>query len=212
MAELGDQQAFYEQIGFSQRIGFGQRPAVLVIDMYYGVTDPESPMHIAMDSEMKQIQRVITAARTAHVPVIYTTVAYHANFMDGGTFVEKIPLLRSMRAGSRLTQLDERLTPRDDELVLTKQYPSAFYGTPLQAVLTGLGVDTTILTGNSTSGCIRATAIDAVSGNFRVIVPRDCVADRVLLSHKVNLFDIDAKYGDVVDTDAVLDYLMQFAK
>lgn len=208
MADLASQQDYYEQIGFSVRTGFGKRPAILVIDMCRGITEPGHPLSIDMDHSIKPMQSMFALARDKGVPVIYTTVAYAPpHFADGGTFVEKIPLLRELSLGSPLTEIDPRIPPAPGEIVITKKFPSGFYGTNLQSLLTGLGIDTTIVIGNSTSGCVRATVIDAVSGGFRVILPRECVADRAPLSHAVNLFDMDSKYADVVATAEVIEYL-----
>ena len=125
-------------------------------------------------------------------------------FRDGGWFVKKIPSLEVLRPGSKEAQIIPELAPRSGELVIEKRFPSGFSGTTLHAYLTRCEVDTVIVTGNSTSGCMRATVIDAVSAGFRVIIPRQGVADRVALSHLVNLFGMDAKYGDVMDVDDVL--------
>lgn len=208
MKDLASQQDFYQQIGFSVRIGFGERPAILVIDMCRGITEAGHPLSIDMDHSIGPMKSMFELARSKGVPVIYTTVAYTpSHYADGGTFVEKIPLLRELTLGSELSEIDPRIAPAPDEIVITKKMPSGFYGTNLQSLLTGLGIDTTIVVGNSTSGCVRATVIDAVSGGFRVILPRECIADRAPLSHAVNLFDMDSKYGDVVAASEVIEYL-----
>lgn len=210
MEDLASQEDFYQQIGFSVRIGFGERPAILVIDMCRGITEPGHPLSIDMSAAFEPMTRMLGLARERGVPVIYTTVAYTPpHLADGGTFVAKIPLLRELVEGSPLTEIDSRCAPQRGDIVITKKFPSAFYGTNLQSMLTSLKVDTTIVVGNSTSGCVRATVIDAVSGGFRVIIPRECVADRAPLSHAVNLFDMDAKYGDVMSTTNVIQYLQQ---
>ncbi|MBE09564.1 MAG: hypothetical protein CMM35_04575 [Rhodospirillaceae bacterium] len=118
-----------------------------------------------------------------------------------------MPLLRDLYIGSQASEIDPRVPVMDEDHLITKKFPSAFYGTNLQSQLTGLGVDTTIIVGNSTSGCVRATACDAVSCGFKPIVPSDCVADRAPLSHQVNLFDMDSKYADVMPSSEVLEYL-----
>jgi len=141
------------------------------------------------------------------VPVIYTKVLYSRSLLDGGLFVQKIPVLQTMVAGEPLAEIASELEVREDDLVLVKQYASAFFATPLAATLTSLQVDTLILAGCSTSGCIRATAVDGMQHGFRVIVPRDCVGDRHEAPHEANLFDINAKYGDVVSLGEVVERL-----
>ena len=121
--------------------------------------------------------------------------------------MKKVPVLRSMVEGEPLTEIVPELPPKPNDVVLKKQYASAFFGTPLAAMLTSLGVDSVIVTGCSTSGCIRATAVDGMQHGFRVIVPRECVGDRHAGPHEANLFDIDSKYGDVVSKAEVLAYL-----
>lgn len=208
MKDLASQKDFYAQIGFSTRIGFGERPAILVIDMCRGITEAGHPLSIDMDDAFGPLNAMLAAARRKGLPIVYTTVAYTPpHLADGGMFVKKIPLLNDLVEGSALTEIDPRCAPLPGEIVLTKKFPSGFYGTNLQSLLTGLGIDTTIIVGNSTSGCVRATVIDAVSGGFRVIIPRECVADRAPLSHAVNLFDMDAKYGDVVASADAIGYL-----
>lgn len=213
MEDLASQQDFYQQLGFSVRIGFGERPAILVIDMCRGITEPGHPLSIDMNHSIGPMRAMFETARSRDVPIIYTTVAYTSpHYADGGAFVEKIPLLRELIIGSPLTEIDPRIAPAPGDVVITKKFPSGFHGTNLHSLLTTLGIDTTIVVGNSTSGCVRATTIDAVSGGFRVILPRECIADRVPLSHAVNLFDMDSKYGDVVAASEVIDYLSRVAK
>lgn len=211
MSDLEHQHDYYAKIGFSERIGFGSRPAVLVIDMCRGITEAGNPMHIDMDEHIGHINAILDAARAAAAPVIFFTVEYHPDHTDGGWFARKVPLVKGLLAGSEASQIDPRLPMAAGDHLIKKKFPSAFYGTHLQSLLTHLGVDTTILAGNSTSGCVRATAIDAISGGFRPIVARECVADRAPLSHAVNLFDIDSKYGDVVAAGEVIAHLVRLA-
>ena len=206
MKEINNQQDYYDNIGFSERLGFGARPAVLVIDMCRGITEP-GKMYIDMDDHIPRINAINEAARRIEAPVIFTTVAYHKDLSDAGTFGQKCPLVQNLLYGTEGVDIDPRLPVEESDHLLVKKFPSAFYGTNLQSQLTGLGVDTTIIVGNSTSGCVRATTCDAVSGGFKPVVPSDCVADRALLSHKVNLFDMDAKYADVMPSSEVLAYL-----
>ncbi len=207
MKEIDSQQSYYDNIGFSERIGFGERPAVLVIDMCRGITEAGQKMFIDMEEHIPRIDAILAAARDVAAPVIFTTVSYHADLADAGTFGKKVPLVQDLLHGSPLVDIDPRLPMEDSDHLMVKKFPSAFYATHLQSMLTGLGVDTTIVVGNSTSGCVRATVCDAVSGGFRVIVGKDCVADRAPLSHTVNLFDMDAKYADVVESKEIVSYL-----
>jgi nicotinamidase-related amidase len=206
MVDIVSQQAYYDNIGFSERLGFGERPAVLVIDMCRGITEP-GKMFIDMDDHIPHINAINVAARKVGAPVIFTTVAYHKDLSDSGTFGQKVPLVQNFLYGSEGVEIDPRLPIEDVDHLLVKKFPSAFYGTNLQSQLTGLGIDTTIIVGNSTSGCVRASACDAISGGFRPIVVSNCVADRAPLSHQINLFDMDSKYADVVPSADVLSYL-----
>jgi maleamate amidohydrolase len=193
---------------FDGRLGFGHKPAVLVIDFIRAYTTPGSALYAPPVCEaVNQTVEVLDAARQRGVPVIYTQVLYSKNGLDGGLFVQKVPVLRAMVAGEPLAEIVPELSPTPDDVVVTKQYASAFFGTSLAATLTALGVDTVILTGCSTSGCIRASAVDAMQYGFRPIVPRECVGDRRPEPHEANLFDIHSKYGDVVSKAEVLDYL-----
>ena len=141
------------------------------------------------------------------MPVIYTRVLYNRNGLDGGIFVQKVPILRKMVEGEPLADIVPELPPTERDVIINKQYASAFFGTSLAAMLTSLSVDTVILTGCSTSGCVRATAVDGMQNGFRVIVPQECVGDRHPQPHEANLFDINSKYGDVVPKQEVMDYL-----
>ena len=150
---------------------------------------------------------LLKAAREKEVPIIYTRVIYHPSGADGGLFVKKVPALRKMIEGEPLAEIVPELPPDPDDVILIKQYASSFFGTSLATMLTARGIDTLIITGCSTSGCVRATALDAMQYGFRPIVPRECVGDRHEGPHEANLFDINAKYGDVVSRDDVIDRL-----
>lgn len=197
----------YEKKGIGDRVGFGVRPAVIVIDFIVGFTDTESPLAANMGRELAATLRVLEASRRKSIPIIFSTVAYDGSCREAGPFIRKIPSLRVLRAGSRWVQIDPRLKRRRDEILLVKRFASCFFGTHLASYLTWQGVDTLILTGCTTSGCVRATATDGMQNGFRVIVPRQCVADRAQGPHEANLLDIDAKYGDVVSIEQVLSYM-----
>jgi maleamate amidohydrolase len=145
----------------------------------------------------------IASARAALVPVIYTKVLFHSSGADGGLFVRKVPALRGLVAGEPLAEIDPSIAPRPEDLVVIKNYPSAFFGTSLFGTSLGpalnvFGIETLVLSGCSTSGCVRATAVDGIQYGYRVIVPRECVGDRHDAPHDSALFDINAKYGDVL--------------
>lgn len=194
--------------GFGGRAGFGQRAALLVVDFINGYLTPGSPLYAApgVPAAVEATRPVLEAARTSGVPIIFTRVAYAPDGSDGGVFVQKVPALLQVTEESPLSQIADVIAPLPDETVITKKFASAFFGTPLVALLHENRVDTIILVGCSTSGCIRATAVDGMQHGFRVIVPRECVGDRRPEPHEANLFDIAAKYGDVVDRADVLRY------
>lgn len=191
------------------RIGFGHQAALLSIDFVQGYTLADAPLYAPGAVEaVAHMPKLLEAARQSATPVIHTRILYHAKDQsDGGIWVQKAPVMRDMVEGNPYARFCEAATPRDDELVITKQYASAFFGTSLASTLTAMGIDTLILTGCSTSGCIRATAVDGVQYGFRVIVVRDCVGDRHPAPHEANLFDIDSKYGDVISLEEALAHL-----
>ena len=194
--------------GFGGRGGRGRRPALVVIDMTLGFTDPESPLACDLEGPVSEIQKLLEAARRAGIPVVFTTIAFReSDKLTAAAFIDKVPALLTLEAGTRWAEIDPRLAPRETEPVLNKLFASGFFGTGLSSLLTAAGVDTLIITGASTSGCVRATAVDALQYGFRPVVPREAVGDRNPDAHEANLYDVDAKYGDVVRVEEVLDYL-----
>ncbi|MCH2556646.1 MAG: isochorismatase family protein [Alcanivorax sp.] len=193
------------------RIGFGQRPALISIDFMKAYTSDGADLYApGVVAALPHAARALAAARDAGVPVIHTNIRYQpGRFLDGGVWVKKAPVMKAMVDGNPLAEFCDEVRPLDDELVITKQYASAFFGTSLAATLTALGVDTLVLVGCSTSGCIRASAVDGLQHGFRVMVLRDGVGDRHPAPHEANLFDINGKYGDVIDTADFLDHLKQ---
>lgn len=184
---------------FGARIGFGREPAVLVVDFIRAYTTPGASLYAP--DVVAAVAATVPLVRTARERgrlVAFTQVLYGSSGLDGGLFVRKIPVLRELVRGAELAAIVPELEPTPDDLVITKQYASAFFGTSLAPALTARGVDTVVVTGCSTSGCVRATAVDGMQHGFRVIVPRECVGDRARGPHEANLFDIDSKYGDVV--------------
>ena len=185
--------------GFHGRTGHGERPALVVVDLSLGFTDPESPLACDLDDVVAAVARLLDAARRAGLPVVYTTVAYdEEGRRRAATFIEKVPALLTLEAGSRWVEIDPRIAPQPGEPVLSKLHASAFFETELANLLAAAGCDSVVVTGASTSGCVRATAVDALQHGYRTIVPREAVGDRNTAAHEANLYDIDAKYGDVV--------------
>jgi maleamate amidohydrolase len=198
--------------GFHGRAGFGQAPALIVVDLNVGFTDPASPLVCDLEDVVDAIRRLLDEARRAEIPVVYTTVSYsEGDKRTAATFIDKVPALLTLAAGSRWVEIDPRIAPRADEPVLNKLFASAFFGTPLASLLASAGCDSLIVTGASTSGCVRATVVDALQHGYRPIVPREAVGDRNPDAHEANLFDIDAKYGDVVSVDDVVVHLEELA-
>ncbi len=194
--------------GFGGRGGFGRRPALAIIDMTLGFTDPESPLACDLEKPVANIAELLEAARKAEIPVVFTTIAYReSDKLTAAAFIDKVPVLLALEAGTRWAEIDPRIAPRETEPVLNKLFASGFFGTGLPSLLTAAGVDTLIITGASTSGCVRATAVDALQYGFRPVVPREAVGDRNPDAHEANLYDVDAKYGDVVPVEEVLEYL-----
>ncbi len=198
---------YYRSQGIGEELGFGSRPAALIVDFQKGLTDPEQPAGADMDREVKNTAQLLKAFRFNGFPVIFTVIAYHPTLKDGGLMVKKTPVLGNYLLNSSLSEVDSRLQPQDSEPVLTKQYGSSFFGTPLASMLTAQGVDTLVIAGCITSGCIRATAVDALQYGFRAVIPRECVADRSFIPHQVSLMDLQARYADVRSLEEVLAYI-----
>lgn len=202
---MSDAAGVYGERGFGQRQGAGTKPALVIIDLNYAFTDPTSPLHCDTDQAVQATARLLDAAREGGRPIAFTTLEYD----EGGkrvarAFIAKAPALAMMTPGSRWAQIDERIAPREGEPVLLKLFASAFFGTALQPMLTAAGCDTLVVTGASTSGCVRATVVDGVQHGLSVLVPREAVADRAPSAHEASLTDIDAKYGDVVSLEEAI--------
>ena len=197
---------------FDGALPWGRRPALIVIDFIRAYTTPGAPLFAAgVVAAVAAAPPLLAAARRAGAPVIYTRVLYHPSGRDGGLFVRKVAALRAMVEGETLAEIVPELPPGPDDLVIVKQYASAFFGTSLAATLTALGCDTLLIAGCSTSGCVRATAVDTMQHGFLPVVVRDCVGDRHPGPHEANLFDIQAKYGEVRPLADVLAYLGELA-
>jgi nicotinamidase-related amidase len=199
----------YQRSGLGRRIGFGKRPALLIVDMQVGFTAPErSPLAGNLEGQVAAIRRLLGPMRAKGWPVVYTVVAYEADHQaDAGLWTAKVPTLRHLKIGSDLVALDPRIARTPQDFLIVKQYPSAFFGTHLASTLTSMGIDTLIVTGATTSGCVRASVVDALSHGFRPIIPEESVGDRAQEPHEANLFDMDSKYGDVMPLAEVLSYI-----
>ena len=207
LAEETDDLAENYERAYSGRIGFGKKPALLLVDFVQAYFEPGCDLYAGVDGALASALRLREAAHTAGVPVILTRVTYHETGLDGGRFFEKAKPLRNFLPGSPTAAWPAGLTPLPSELIISKQYPSAFFGTSLASTLTAAGIDTVILTGLSTSGCVRATCVDCMSHGFRTIVVRDACGDRHPAPHEANLFDMNTKYADVVDEAEAIMYL-----
>ena len=188
------------------KVGFGARPALILIDFLQAYTTAGAPLYAsAVTKAVRCTVPLLDEARRRSIPLVHTNIRYMAGgCADGGWWVRKAPVMKSMVAGNPLAEFCPDVAPREGEPVVTKQYASAFFGTSLAAMLTTWRIDTVVLVGCSTSGCIRASAVDAVQHGFRTIVVRQCVGDRHPAPHEANLFDINSKYGDVVDVEEAL--------
>lgn len=201
-----------EHLGFHGRSGFGERPALVVVDMNLGFTDPRSPLACDLEEVVASIAELLRGARAAGAPVIYTTVAYdEAGKRAAAAFIDKVPALLTLQPGTRWVEIDPRIAPQRGEPVLTKLFASAFYGTALPSLLVASGCDSVVVTGASTSGCVRATVVDALQHGYRPVVPREAVGDRNADAHEASLYDIDAKYGDVVSCEEALASMEELA-
>lgn len=198
--------------GFHGRAGFGRRPALLVVDINRGFTDPASPLVCDLDEVVEAIRRLLDEARRAGIPVVYTTVSYsEADRKVAAAFIDKVPALLTLAAGTPWVEIDPRIAPLPSEPVLNKLFASAFFGTPLASLLAAAGCDSVLVTGASTSGCVRATVVDALQHGYRPVVPREAVGDRNPQAHEASLYDIDAKYGDVVPLEEAVTHLEELA-
>lgn len=192
---------------FDNRIGFGKRPAMLLIDFVEAYFDKTCPLYANVEDNLASALRILEHARIVDIPIIYTNVVYHENMADAGVFYKKVKVLENFKKGSPMGAWPKGLKPIGGELVISKQYPSAFFGTSLASMLAAQQIDSVIITGLTTSGCIRASCVDASSNGFIPIVVADACGDRDEAPHQANLFDMNAKYADVVSETEVIDYL-----
>ena len=198
--------ADYTQAGFGNRIGFGERPVLNIVDLTMAYLNPDSPLYAGVEAELAVTERLVESARKHNIPVVFSRVEYEPGGADGGHFYKKVASLKVFDRGSPLGNFPETLQPARDDLIITKQYASNFFGTGLAGRLREMGCDTLVITGVTTSGCVRATALDALQNGFVPIVVADACGDRDERVQAANLFDLAAKYADVVTSDEVLTY------
>jgi nicotinamidase-related amidase len=204
----GEQAKFFKERGFGLSMGFGSHAAVLVIDIMKAFSDPSLPLGANLDVQIAETNRILDVAHAAGAPVFFSLVQYdEPDCADAGIWGQKMTGLYGLTAGSPIVALDERLHRLPSDAVFVKKYASCFFGTDLASRLQARRVDTLIITGCTTSGCVRASAVDAIQLGFRPIVGREAVGDRSKPAHDQSLFDIQAKYGDVMSVDAIVDQL-----
>ncbi len=201
--------ADYAKAGFGGRLVAGARPVLLIVDVCMAYLDPASPLYAGVEAALDSNMRLAAASRAAGVPVIFTRVLFHPSGADGGVFFRKVPALKAFLPGSPLGAFHPGLTPAEDEIVVTKQYASAFFGTSLASTLYAMGADTVLITGFSTSGCVRASALDALQHGFIPFVVREACGDRDARVQEANLFDLQAKYAEVVSESEAIAILQK---
>ena len=189
-----------------RHLGLGSRPGLILVDLINGFTDPACPLGSESGSVVDAAANVLARFRQRGLPVFFTTVAY-SNDDQAAVFRRRLAALNVLQPGSEWVRVHAALAPRTSEAVIEKHWASAFFGTDLQARLTAAGADSLVVCGLTTSGCVRATAVDGLQHDYRVVVPREAVGDRNLEAHEANLFDLDAKYADVVTLDELVELL-----
>ncbi|WP_047151288.1 isochorismatase family protein [Aneurinibacillus tyrosinisolvens] len=198
-------EALFEERGFGKLLGFGKKPCLIVVDMIKGFTNPTMPMGSDLSSQIAEVNKLLDMMHVMDLPVFFTTISYDDDKLaDSGIWYQKMEGLKTLKAGTEAVNVDSRLDFRSGDSLITKKYASAFFGTDLIARLNANGIDTIIIVGCTTCGCVRATAVDALQYGYRPIVIEDAVGDRSLASHKQSLFDLRQKYADVLKTDEVI--------
>jgi len=207
-ASVKDSKPSLEERGFGQSLGLAGKACFLVIDVINGFTDPNLPMGAELGPQIDKINEFLASCRTRDIPVVFTAIAYEdVDLPDKGIWFEKMAGLKTLMAGTEAVELDRRLAYRKGDTILTKKYASAFFGTDLSSRLTAAKIDTVIIAGTTTSGCVRATAVDAIQYGFRPIVLSDACGDRWQQSHDISMFDLQQKYADVMTTQEAIQLL-----
>lgn len=208
---MSREEAIYAEAGFGARVPRGGRPAIVVVDFSYGFTDQQYATASDMSSQINRTRSLTDFARSAGFPVIYTTIAFQPGELPMLPWLKKATGMAALVEGTRLVEIDTTTGITPEDVVVVKKGASAFHATNLSVLLSAAGADTVIVTGATTSGCVRATVVDAVQEGFHVLVPRDCCADRAASPHEASLYDMDQKYADVTSSDDVMTYLQSLA-
>lgn len=209
---MNDDIALYRAQSFGGTVGIGAHPALCIVDFVNGFVDPTVFGGGNIRAAVANAVGLLAAARRCGLPVAFSRVVFAEDGSDDCAFVHKVPALAKLTEHADAGQIVPELQPLPNELILRKTQPSAFFGTGYAEQLRRLGSDTVIIAGCTTSGCVRASVVDAMSYNFRTIVARDCVGDRSLAAHDANLFDIEQKYADVMDAEAIIASLPAVAR
>lgn len=199
---------FFKKRGFGHNLGFGEKSALCVIDMMRAFTDPALPFGMNQEKEIQKINQLLSVAHAQMIPIFFSVVRYEdENLADAGWWFSKQKGLITLKAGTAETEIDPRINKAPADSLITKKFASVFFGTDFISRLNYLRIDTLILVGGTTSGCVRATAVDAIQYGFRPIIVSDAVSDRVLSAHTQSLFDLQMKYADCINTKNVIKYL-----
>jgi maleamate amidohydrolase len=205
---VNDTSRTYEARGLGHRAEPGRRPALVVVDLVLGFTDPSSPLACDTDGAVAATATLLETFRAGGWPIVFTTVVYdEAGAAAAALFLDKVPALAMLTAGTPWIEVDPRLAPQPGEPVISKLFASSFFGTNLSTMLTAAGTDTVVVTGASTSGCVRATVVDAMQYGYRVVVTEDGVADRAPGAHAASITDMQAKYAEVMTLADTLEWL-----
>jgi maleamate amidohydrolase len=197
----------YVKAGITGKVGFGKKPAIIVVDLTKGFTQPQFQLGADLSEVVNGNVQLLKKAREKGIPIFFSISEFSEDMKDAGIWLEKFPSIKTLMCGSEEVQIDPRLDPKPGEQIIRKNFPSCFFGTTLATRLIALGIDTLIVTGATTSGCVRATVVDSLQYGFRTIVPKECVGDRAQAPHEANLFDMGMKYADVVSLQEVLNNL-----
>jgi maleamate amidohydrolase len=205
VADIQDDETFFKERGFGKPLDFGEKPCLIVVDVINGFTDSSMPMGSDLSTQITEINKLLDLVHSMDIPAIFTTISYDdATLADSGIWFQKMEGLRTLKTGTDAVNVDPRLNFQAGDTLMIKKYASAFFGTDLISRLTASKIDTVIIVGCTTCGCIRATAVDALQYGYRPIVVEDAVGDRSMESHEQSLFDLRQKYADVLKTDQVI--------
>jgi maleamate amidohydrolase len=207
---MNKDEQFFKDRGFGQTIGFGEKPAVIVLDMLNAFTNEKLPLGTDQSAQIKVINKVLKVARQRAIHILFITIYYDEHDLaDAGIWFRKMKGLETLKRGTYEVEIDSRIERLENEPVIRKKFASAFFGTDLLTRLINLSIDTLILMGCTTSGCVRATAVDAVQYGFRPVVVEDAVCDRSEKAHKQSIHDLENKYSDLLSSAFLIDVLLK---